>query len=114
MDQADAVLQGRGDMALLRSIMDERVDELTLGIERAVAFITAQGGGEGISRAYVTGGGAVVKGMIETLGGRLGCRAEMANPLQRVAVRPDVMEAVPIDALSPLLMLPVGLALRQV
>jgi type IV pilus assembly protein PilM len=114
MDQADAVLQGRGDMALLRTIMDERVDELTLGIERAVAFITAQGGGEGISRAYVTGGGAVVKGMIEALGGRLGCRAEMANPLQRVAVRPDVMEAVPIDALSPLLMLPVGLALRQV
>ncbi|HSJ12827.1 MAG TPA: type IV pilus assembly protein PilM [Longimicrobiales bacterium] len=114
MDQAEAVLQGRGDMALLRAIMDERVDELTVGIERAVAFITAQGGGDGISKAYVTGGGAVVQGMIETIGQRLGVRAEMANPLQRVAVRPEVMEAVPIDALSPLLMLPVGLALRQV
>jgi type IV pilus assembly protein PilM len=114
MDQAEAVLQGRGEPELLRAIMAERVDEVTVGIERAVAFISAQNGGDGISRAFVTGGGAVVKGMVETLGQRLGVRAEMANPLQRVAVRPEVMEAVPIDALSPLLMLPVGLALRQV
>jgi type IV pilus assembly protein PilM len=114
MDQAEAVLQGRGDMSQLRAILDERMDELTVGIERAVAFITAQGGGENIARAYVTGGGAVVKGMVETLGRRLGVRAELANPLQRVAVKPEVMEAVPIDALAPLLMLPVGLALRQV
>jgi len=80
----------------------------------AAAFITAQTGGEGVARAFVTGGGAVVKGMIESLGARLGVRTELANPLQRVAVRPDVMQAVPIDSLAPLLMLPVGLALRKV
>ena len=113
MDQAEAVLQGRGEPGQLRAIMDERVDELAVGIERAVAFITSQTGGEGISRAFVTGGGAVVKGMSESLGARLGVRTELANPLQRVAVRPEVMEAVPIDALAPLLMLPVGLALRK-
>jgi hypothetical protein len=33
--------------------------------------------------------------------------------LQRVAVRPEVMEAVPMEQLAPLLMLPVGLALRK-
>ena len=113
MDQAVAVLQGRGEPGQLRAIMDERVDELAVGIERAVAFITSQAGGEGISRAFVTGGGAVIKGMSESLGARLGVRAELANPLQRVAVRPEVMESVPIDALAPLLMLPVGLALRK-
>ena len=113
MDQAETVLQGRGDTAQLRSIIDERVDELAVGIERAVAFITSQTSGEGISRAFVTGGGAVVKGMVESLGARLGVRTEMANPLQRVAVRPEVMESVPIDALAPLLMLPIGLALRK-
>jgi hypothetical protein len=34
--------------------------------------------------------------------------------LQRVAVRPDVMAATAIDEIAPLLMLPVGLALRRV
>jgi len=114
VDQAEGVLQGRGDAAHLRAIVDDRVDELAIGIERAAAFITAQTGGEGVARAFVTGGGAVVKGMIESLGARLGVRTELANPLQRVAVRPDVMQAVPIDSLAPLLMLPVGLALRKV
>jgi type IV pilus assembly protein PilM len=63
---------------------------------------------------FVTGGGAVVKGMIESLGTRLGVRTELANPLQRLAVKPEVMQTVPVDALAPLLMLPVGLALRKV
>jgi type IV pilus assembly protein PilM len=114
MEQAEGVLQGRGDAAQLRAIVDERVDELAIGIERAAAFISAQTGGSGIARAFVTGGGAVVKGMIDSLGARLGVRTELANPLQRVAVRPEVMQAVPIDSLAPLLMLPVGLALRKV
>ena len=119
MEQADSVLQGRGDAAQLRAIVDERVDELAIGIERAAAFIGAQtggtqNGGNGIARVFVTGGGAVVKGMIDSLGARLGVRTELANPLQRVAVRPEVMQAVPIDSLAPLLMLPVGLALRKV
>jgi hypothetical protein len=30
-----------------------------------------------------------------------------------VAVRPEVMESVPMEQLAPMLMLPVGLALRQ-
>jgi Tfp pilus assembly PilM family ATPase len=38
---------------------------------------------------------------------------EVANPLQRVAVRPEVMETTPVDEFSPMLMLPVGLALRS-
>jgi type IV pilus assembly protein PilM len=114
MEQAEGVLRGHGDAAQLRAIVDERVDELAIGIERAAAFISAQTGGNGIARAFATGGGAVVKGMIESLGARLGVRTELAHPLQRVAVRPEVMQAVPIDELAPLLMLPVGLALRKV
>jgi hypothetical protein len=37
----------------------------------------------------------------------------MANPLQRLAVRPEVMESVPLDQMAPMLMLPIGLALRN-
>jgi type IV pilus assembly protein PilM len=112
-DQAEAVLQGRGDREQLRSMVDERADELAVGIERAAAFITAQAGGNGISRVFVTGGGAAIHGMVEALGSRIGVRAEMANALQRLRVRPEVMEAVPINELAPMLMLPIGLALRN-
>jgi type IV pilus assembly protein PilM len=39
--------------------------------------------------------------------------AELANPLQRLKVRDNVFEAVPVDELAPLLMLSVGLGLRR-
>jgi type IV pilus assembly protein PilM len=112
-DRAEGVLQGREDGVDLRSLVEERIDELSVGIERAVAFIVAQSGGEGLARVFVSGGGARIPGLAESLSRRLGVRTEQANPLQRVAVRPEVMEAFPLEELGPLLMLPVGLALRQ-
>jgi type IV pilus assembly protein PilM len=110
-EQAENTLQGKGANDI-RSLLDERVDELAVGIERAAAFIVAQSGGEGIGRVFLSGGGAAIPGMVGALGQRLGVRTEVANPLQRVAVKPEVMQAVPIDEFGPMLMLPVGLALR--
>lgn len=109
---AETTLQGKGSEDI-RALVDERVDELAVGVERAAAFIIAQSGGEGIGRVFLSGGGAAIPGMVNALGARLGVRTEVANPLQRVAVRPEVMQAVPIDEFGPMLMLPVGLALRQ-
>jgi len=112
-DQAEHVLQGRDSNMDLRALIEDRTDELAVGIERAAAFIIAQSGGDGISRIYVSGGGACVPGMVQALGNRLGVRAEIANPLQHVRVKPDVMQAVSIEEFAPMLMLPVGLALRS-
>ncbi|HEX7118718.1 MAG TPA: type IV pilus assembly protein PilM [Longimicrobiales bacterium] len=112
LDEADSVVQGRTDTVDLREFVTERVDELALGIERAAAFVTAHSGGMGIGRVFVCGGGSSIPGLVDALGTRLGTRTESANPLQRVAVRPEVMQSVNIDELSPMLMLPVGLALR--
>jgi type IV pilus assembly protein PilM len=113
-DQAEEVLQGRADPGALRSLIEDRIDELAVGIERAAAFIAAQGsGGDAVGRVFLSGGGACVHGMVDVMANRMGVRAEVANPIQRIAVRPEVMEAVPMEQLAPLLMLPVGLALRQ-
>lgn len=112
-EDADAILLGRGSSEQLRSLVADRVDELAVGIERAAAFIVAQSGGEGIGRVFLSGGGARVPGMADALGERLGVRTEVANPLKRVAVRPDVLESVNVDELAPMLMLPLGLALRK-
>jgi type IV pilus assembly protein PilM len=108
---AENTLQGKGSDDI-RSLVDERVDELAVGVERAAAFIVAQSGGDGIGRCFLSGGGASIPGMVSAMGARLGVRTEVANPLQRVAVRPEVMQSVPIDEFGPMLMLPVGLALR--
>ena len=42
-----------------------------------------------------------------------GAGSQVANPLERVAVRPDVLQANDLEELSPMLMRPVGLALRR-
>ncbi|HUF51261.1 MAG TPA: type IV pilus assembly protein PilM [Longimicrobiales bacterium] len=112
-DQAEDVLQGRSDPGALRALIEERVDELAVGIERAAAFIVAQSGGDGVKRVFLSGGGAGINGMVQGVASRMSVQAEVANPLQRVGVRPEVMEAVPMEQLAPMLMLPVGLALRQ-
>jgi type IV pilus assembly protein PilM len=112
-EEADSILQGRSNGIDLQSLIEDKVDELAVGIERAAAFLAAQSSGEGIGRVFVSGGGACIPGLVDALGTRLGIRTEAANPLQRVAVRPDVMETSALDEFAPMLMLPVGLALRQ-
>lgn len=129
-DRAEAILIGHEDGAPLRALVDDKIDELAIGLERAAAFITAQpgsprdahrvgwepgweSGGVGIGRVFVSGGGACVPGVVEALGRRLGITTEMASPIQRLAVRPEVMESLPLDQMAPMLMLPMGLALRD-
>jgi len=112
-DVAEAALQGKDSSVDLRTMLEERVDELAVGIERAAAFILAQSGGDSIGRVYVSGGGAIVPGLVQGLANRLGVRTEIANPLQRIGVRPDVVQSVALDEFAPMLMLPVGLALRK-
>jgi type IV pilus assembly protein PilM len=112
-EEADEVIQGRGSAVGLQSFVEERVEELAIGIERAIAFLTAQSAGLELGRLFLSGGGARVPGLVEALAARLGVRTEIANPLERVAVRPEVMAEVNIDEIAPMLMLSVGLALRQ-
>lgn len=112
-EKAEAALQGREDSIDVASFVTERVDELAVGIERAIAFITAQSGGDGIDQVYVSGGGARVSGVVDALGDRLGVATQLANPLERVAVAPEVNSQVSVDELAPMLMLPLGLAMRR-
>src|SRR5690606_25191810 len=51
-DRAESVLQGRENGVELRPLIEERIDELAVGIERAVAVIVAQSGGEGLNRVF--------------------------------------------------------------
>ncbi|HZI43193.1 MAG TPA: pilus assembly protein PilM, partial [Gemmatimonadaceae bacterium] len=63
---------------------------------------------------YTCGGGSRIPGLIEFLANRLHLRVEQANPLANLKVRDGALTSLVTDEIAPLLMLPIGLALRKV
>jgi type IV pilus assembly protein PilM len=113
-EEAEKIIQGSSQHADLAGYVSARGEEIATGVERAAAFLaTASRSAGGLSRVYTTGGGARIPGLNDVLGARLKVPIELANPVQRLRVRDDVFETVPVDEVAPLLMLAVGLALRR-
>jgi type IV pilus assembly protein PilM len=112
--EADKLLQGFESNELLTPFLQTRGEELAVGVERAAAFLqTAARSSTGLSRLYTTGGGARIPGLSKMLSERLRLPVELANPIKRLQVEEGVFEGMNIDEVAPLLMLPVGLALRN-
>ena len=112
-EDADAILVSGEPRPELQPYIDTRGEEIAVGMERAAAFLQAASrDAPGIQRVFMSGGGARVHGLKEALSSRLGLPVEIANPLQRLQVSEGVFDTMDVDAISPLLMLGVGLALR--
>ena len=112
-ETAEDVLEGRTGDPELEEFIGQRAEEVALGVERAAAFLQASTAHAGLSRIYVCGGGARVMRMAEALADRLQVPAEIANPVQRVDVDPGAFDLISIADMGPMLVLPVGLALRR-
>jgi type IV pilus assembly protein PilM len=114
VDEAEAVVQGRSERQReFEKLLAEGSEELAIGIERAVAFLSmGSGNGGQLGRVYLCGGSARIPGLIETVGDRLRARTEVATPFERLRIRPGAAPLFPLDELAPMMMLPVGLALR--
>ena len=65
-----------------------------------------------MGRLFITGGGSRIPGLNRVLADRLRIPVQMANPIERLQVADGVFDAMEIDQVAPLLMLPIGLALR--
>ncbi|PKL93969.1 MAG: hypothetical protein CVV20_00965 [Gemmatimonadetes bacterium HGW-Gemmatimonadetes-1] len=115
VDAADRVVRGLdSDPALARHV-GTRGEEMALGIERAAAFLqTASRPVGSLSRVYITGGGSRIPGLAELLATRLRVPVTQAHPIERLDIAPDAFGGLTMDEVAPLLMLPVGLALRTV
>ncbi|MEO5826040.1 MAG: type IV pilus assembly protein PilM [Gemmatimonadales bacterium] len=114
LDAADRVVRGGELDPALASHVAARAEEMALGIERAAAFLqtTARQAGT-LSRLYVTGGGSRVPGLASALADRLRIPVTQAHPVERLDVAPGAFGEHSMDQVAPLLMLPVGLALRS-
>ncbi len=113
-DEAQQLIQGYDRSAHLESVTETRGEEIAVGIERASAFL-AQNSRAGQMRAiYTCGGGARIPGLNDLLANRMRITVKQANPLANLKVRDGALESLVTDEIAPLLMLPIGLALRQV
>jgi type IV pilus assembly protein PilM len=113
-EEAEKVLQGFEVTESLQPFLQSRGEELSVGIERAAAFLqTASRSAAGLSRIFLSGGGARIPGIAKALSERLKLPVQLANPIERIQVAEGVFDQLNVDEVAPLLMLPVGLALRQ-
>ena len=113
-EEAQKLLQGFETSDILTPFLQSRGEELAVGIERAAAFLqTASRSAAGLSRLFLSGGGARIPGLAKVLGDRLKMPVQLANPIERIQVADGVFDQMNVDEVAPLLMLPVGLALRQ-
>ena len=113
-DEADALLQGYDRSAHLDAVIENRGEEIAVGVERAAAFLASSSRNAAQMRAvYLCGGGARVPGLAEALGLRLRLPVELANPLANLRIREGALDNLVTDEVAPLLMLPIGLAMRK-
>lgn len=112
-EQAEDVVQARETVDDLGQFVDSSADEIAVGIERASAFLMTRDDGETLGKIFLSGGGARVPGMAEALGRRMNVETHLVNPFERVPVHADAAPEISIDEAAPMLLLPLGLALRQ-
>ena len=112
-EEAEAMIRGGERNEILDPFVAQRGDELATGIERAAAFLqsSSRSGGQ-IARLYLVGGGARVPGLAKVLSDRLRVPVELGNPFGRLNIADGVFDDINMDEVAPLLMLPIGLALR--
>lgn len=112
--QAAAVIESGQRNDDLDAVLAIRGEEIAVGIERAVAFLSSSSRSSADVRSvYVAGGGARAAGLLEVLAARLGVPVLLANPLEGLTVRDGAFEALVTDEVAPLLLLSIGLAMRQ-
>jgi type IV pilus assembly protein PilM len=110
-EEAERLLQGSGEIP--EGFLQTRTEELAVGIERAGAFLqTASRSAGGIGRIFLTGGGSRIPRLSRALGDRLKIPVQLANPIEKLQVADGVFDTMQVDEVAPLLMLPIGLALR--
>jgi type IV pilus assembly protein PilM len=113
-DVAQTLIQGFDRSAQLDAVLVSRGEEVAVGVERAAAYLAQNSRVGGIRTLYTCGGGSRIPGLADMLAQRLRLRVQHASPLANLTVRDGALESLVADEIAPLLMLPVGLALRQV
>jgi type IV pilus assembly protein PilM len=113
-EAAQQLLQGYDRSPHLDSVLESRGEEIAVGVERAAAYLAQNSRAGAVRALYTCGGGSRIPGLNELLAARLRLTVRQANPLANLKVRDGALASLVTDEIAPLLMLPIGLALRKV
>ncbi len=115
VSQAEALnaLRGRGDGGIdVASIVQATCEDLSVQIDRAIAFLKSAGDAERVDRILVSGGSARVPGLTQVLSARHQVSVDVVNPIQRLRFDPGLFGGDSPESVAPVLTVAVGLALR--
>lgn len=111
---ADAFLRGERASPALAALVARHADDIAAEVERATAVLSSGTDDAGPLRAlFLSGGGACVPGLAAATAARLRVRVETINPLGGIAVADGALDGVDAEAVSPLLLLALGLGVRR-
>lgn len=96
------------------SVFRSFADDFASSVERTLSFLAMSGGGEKMSRIFLSGGGALIPSLQDHLKEKFGIPVEIVNPLQKVSYDPGLFGATASEKISPILTLAIGLGLREV
>src|SRR5215472_11073622 len=113
-DLAQRLTQGFDRSPHLDAVIETRGEEIAVGVERAAAFLAQSSRATNLRALYTCGGGSRIPGLNDMLAARLRLKVSQANPLANLKVRDGALDFLVTDEIAPLLMLPIGLALRKV
>jgi len=115
VSQADALnaLRGRADAGIdVGTVVQATCEDLSVQIDRAIAFLKSAGDADRVDRIFVSGGSARVAGLTDFLAARHNVPVGVVNPIQRLDFDPGIFGTDSPDSVAPLLTVAVGLALR--
>ncbi|MEN9508671.1 MAG: hypothetical protein RLZZ621_1234 [Gemmatimonadota bacterium] len=113
-EDAEDMLRNTRTNPALDGILISRGEEIAVGMERAATFLSsANRSFAQVRLVYACGGGSRIPGLLPWLAERLHIPVEPANAFARLAVRDGALEFFSLDEVAPMLMLPIGLALRS-
>ena len=118
-DEAEkAKIEGVGDdeqaRAAFRDGLIACADPICSEIERSVEYFRSTFGAENISKILLSGGGALIPGIVADLGHRLGIETEVINPFKKIQLSNKVLKPEEAEGIGPIAAVGVGLALRKI
>ncbi len=96
----------------IRTVLERGTAELADAINQSLRFLWRTGSDEPLQNVFVTGGGARVPGLVESLASRLEAPVEMANPFGRVQINRS-LDTVALEEMAPSLGVAIGLGTRR-
>jgi type IV pilus assembly protein PilM len=89
-------------------------DPILTEIERSVDYFRSTYGGENIRHILVSGGSALIPGIVDDLSQRLGIAADIVNPFRKIGYSPNALGSETVESIGPIAAVGIGLALRKV